>query len=286
MAQLINSGQLDPQQAIQALGAKIAAANPGIDPQTLAMATGQAVEMMHGMGLDPATKFQMQMLLGQQRGDYGMAKETAHDVTATNIAAAHDTTSTNNTTARDATSTANVAANVAGRQNVANTNQAGAGARQASRIADIDSRFSQTQQWINQRFQSKQSSATQYQAQTEKLRALTGELSAAKAELSAAANAPAPDQGKIDAATKKIDAIDGKLKILEGAVTSKPASASPTVNLIGGPGGSPAAMGNMRPPAGGQQNILADAKKAIAQGADRAKVIARLKQMGLNPAGL
>lgn len=226
LTQALNSGQMDPQTAIMGIAAKIKAANPGIDPQTLEMATEQAVSLMHQIGLDPATKLQMQLLLGQQRGDQRMEQIGAQQAGATERTGMQQAGAERRTEEQQVGATGRTQmqqAGATGREQMRDQTQVQTA---QMRIADADKRLAATQAAITARFQQGRGDRVAYQAQTTRARALAGELSAAKAELSAAVNAPTQDQGKIDAAMKKVDAVEAKLKILENAATAQSASGS------------------------------------------------------------
>lgn len=212
MAQLINSGQLDPMQAVQTLAGKIKAANPDIDPQTLEMATEQAVNMVHGFGLDPALKAQIQFALAQYKETTVPAAVTATNASHEKIATGHDVTSAGNAAGHDAASEFNTG-----------TRESGENDRLRTRLADADNHFNQTFQRLTASDRWKQMSASQKQLYEQQKGKLQQRLVAAKAKVAAATADPANiDKAALALATKEIGDIDSALNRISTVGTGQP----------------------------------------------------------------
>lgn len=184
----------DPYAMLMHVAQDIKSRNPGMDPQTLAAATSQAIDMMKG--LSPDYRALLQNALGYQK--LGVQQDIADKRNATNI------------TIRgmaDDTSRANTGARVAAQMYGVN-----------ARIADADKRLSLTQDRIDARQRTGLADRDTARDQKAGLDGLKAKMAAATAELRAASLAGDPDQ--IQNAANKVDATSEAIKAYSDAIST------------------------------------------------------------------
>lgn len=214
----------DPQAPIKALfsiAQEIKSRNPGIDPQTLLLATQRVVEM--SKGLDPAMRASMQLLATQLRNQTSERNTDVRADTSRDVAAGHDATSAANTADRTATTRRG--------QDIGASNVAARGAQAMQRAQFVQGE-------LTKRFGQGQGNTAQAKAMTERVRAVTAQLRAATQQLGVLKNTMTGTLDENDPRVKKAAAdvaeANAKLDILENRLKSGQQAQAAPADAAGG----------------------------------------------------
>lgn len=202
-----------PVMAVMSIAREIKSRNPGIDPQTLMLATQRVIEMSKGMA--PALRQGAQVVVQQMRD------ATSRANTQDRIAA---------TERGQDIGAQNVDKRVGAQRDIAAGHDAAAMARTSATIKGAMDRAQYVQQQTNQRVQSGQMTRERGQAVSERMKAATAKLSAAQRQLGSlqgalvAADDPrmAQAQKRVQEATAEIDRVSNTIGVQAPAPAAAP----------------------------------------------------------------
>lgn len=214
-------GQIDPTdpraavQTVMSIAQEIKQRNPGIDPQTLMLATSRIIDM--SKGLAPALRQGAQVVIQDMKDQVSRANTTDR-------VQQQDVNNQRTTGTSAANTDKRVAATERGQDiGLQKTREQAQAAMQ---------RVQAVQGAIDQRFSSGQGNQAQKAAMTERGRAIAAQLTAATRQLALlkdAAGQPLPDTDpRVQKAAKDIAAASAKLDILEKAATGGTSAAQST----------------------------------------------------------